>query len=179
MDFIISIFELVLLVLPAKLARKSRHLFYGFMVKRKASSYKKNLRINRFSTVTKKTVLGENVNFNGIKIVGKGRVYIGNYFHSGVNCSIITSFHNYEGSKIPYDMTTIDKDVIIENFVWIGDNVTILGGVTIGEGAIIQAGSVVTKSIPALCIAGGHPANVFKKRNHDHFYKLKSDKCFF
>jgi acetyltransferase-like isoleucine patch superfamily enzyme len=49
----------------------------------------------------------------------------------------------------------------------------VLGGVTIGEGAIIQAGSVVVSDIPSLAIAGGHPARVFKNRDGAHYERLK------
>ncbi len=49
----------------------------------------------------------------------------------------------------------------------------VLGGVTIGEGAIIQAGSVFVKDIPPLAIAGGHPAVPFKYRDKEHYYRLK------
>lgn len=93
---------------------------------------------------------------------------------------LITSNHNYDnGEAIPYDNTTIDGDIIIEDNVWIGQNVIILQGVTIGEGAIIQAGSVVTSDIPSCAIAGGHPAKVFKKRDEEHYYRLKEEKKFF
>lgn len=53
---------------------------------------------------------------------------------------------------------------------------TYLGGVSIGEGAIIQAGSVVCKDIPAFAIAGGHPAIPFKYRNQKHYETLKKMK---
>lgn len=109
---------------------------------------------------------------------GNGKITIGSYFHSGVNCQIITSFHNYESTMLPYDTSYIDKDVTIGDCVWLGNNIIILGGVTIGEGAIIQAGSVVCKDIPPLAIAGGHPATVFKYRNKDHYEKLKSENKF-
>lgn len=49
------------------------------------------------------------------------------------------------------------------------------GGVLIGEGAIIQAGSVVVSDIPACAIAGGHPAKVFKFRDKEHYYRLKEE----
>lgn len=55
-----------------------------------------------------------------------------------------------------------DKDVIVKEDVWIGVNVTLLCGVTVGRGAIVAAGSVVTKDIPPYCIAGGVPAKPIK-----------------
>lgn len=55
-------------------------------------------------------------------------------------------------------------DTIIGNDVWIGQNVTILPGVHIGDGAIIGANSVVTKDVPAYHIAGGNPCKIIRKR---------------
>ena len=54
-------------------------------------------------------------------------------------------------------------DIKIGNHVWIGANVTILKGVSIGDGSIVAAGSVVTKSIPEACLAAGVPAKVIKE----------------
>ena len=71
------------------------------------------------------------------------------------------------------------KDVIIDSFVWIGSRVTLLPGTHIGEGAIIQGGSVVHGQIPPYSIAGGNPAKVFKQRNIEHFEKLKKEKMFY
>jgi len=138
-------------------------------------SYSSPLKVNGLTIVTKNTELGKNVNFNGLVIRGNGKVVIGNNFHSGIGCVIITQSHKYDdGDAIPYDSHEyIIKDVIIKDNVWIGERVIILGGVTIGEGAIIQAGSVVVKSIPDFAIAGGHPAQVFKYRNIQHYIKLK------
>jgi len=56
-------------------------------------------------------------------------------------------------------------DIVIEDDVWLGVNTTVLDGVTIGRGAIVGAGAVVTKSIPAYAIAGGVPARVIRFRN--------------
>jgi virginiamycin A acetyltransferase len=58
-------------------------------------------------------------------------------------------------------------DTIIGNDVWIGQNVTILPGVHIGDGAIIAANSVVTKPVPPYTVAGGNPARSLKKRFDD------------
>lgn len=55
---------------------------------------------------------------------------------------------------------------------------TVLGGVTIGEGAIIQAGSVVAKDIPKYAIAGGHPAVQFAQRDTERYKKLQKERRF-
>lgn len=57
-----------------------------------------------------------------------------------------------------------DKSLLVGNDVWIGKNVLIIGGVTIGDGAIVAAGSVVTKDVPAYAIVAGVPAKLIRKR---------------
>ena len=119
------------------------------LVKRKVKSYIPPLTVNGLSFVSKTTLLGKNVSFNGIHISGCGKVVIGDNFHSGKECLIISQNHNFNSGKmIPYDNTYICKDITIKDNVWLGDRVIILGGVSIGEGAIIQAGSVVVSDIP-------------------------------
>ncbi len=99
----------------------------------------KNLKVNHKMTgVGGDTHLGDNVSFNGMRIQGRGKVVIGDNFHSGIECLMITQIHNYDhGKAIPYDDTCILKDIIIEDNVWLGSRVIVLGGVRIGEGAII------------------------------------------
>lgn len=58
-------------------------------------------------------------------------------------------------------------DTVVGNDVWIGQNVTVMPGVHIGDGAIIAADSVVTKNIPPYCIAGGNPCKVIRQRFDD------------
>jgi acetyltransferase-like isoleucine patch superfamily enzyme len=70
------------------------------------------------------------------------------------------------------------KDITIEDQVWLGSRVIVLGSVSIGEGAIIQAGSVVVKDIPKYAIAGGNPCKVFKYRDIEHYEKLKKERKF-
>lgn len=153
---------------------------YTRKAKRIVAQYGKDLRVNAPCDLTENTFLGDNVNFNGMSIRGGGKVTIGNNFHSGTDCIFLTDVHNYDkGNAIPYDDTYLVKDITIEDNVWLGTHVIVLGGVTIGEGAIIQAGSVVTKSIPAYAIAGGHPAVPFKKRDIEHYETLKKEGKFF
>jgi len=147
--------------------------YYTRRVRRTCASCRGLVRANYRTVLTPQTHLGHNVHFNGLYIQGRGKVVIGDNFHSGEECRIITDIHNYQGESLPYDNTYVVKDVTIADNVWIGTRVMILGGVEIGEGAIIQAGSVVVSDIPPLAIAGGHPARVFAHRDHEHYERLK------
>ena len=77
---------------------------------------------------------------------------------------------------IPYDKRYIEKKVVVGEYVWIGARVTILPGVKIGEGAVIAAGSVVTKDVPPCAVVGGNPAKVIKYRDKEVYRELKDSK---
>ena len=106
-----------------------------------------------------------------------GGVKIGRYFHVGRGLTIFSTNHNYDkATMIPYDSVSIDKPVVIGDFVWCGCNVTIVPGVTIGEGVVIGAGAVVTKSVPDYAVVGGNPAKIIKYRDESSFNRLKKEK---
>lgn len=89
-----------------------------------------------------------------------GGITIGDDCLIGHHCTICTINHE----KAPDSRGSMAAaPVIIGDKVWIGANVTILPSVTIGDGAIIGAGAVVTKPIPAGCIAAGVPAKVINR----------------
>lgn len=157
------------------LFKKYRKSYYKKNVLKTAEFVKGEVTVNGLTYVNSKTRLGHNVHFNGMRILGNGVVLIGDNFHSGMDCVMLTEVHNYKGNKIPYDETNILKEIIIEDNVWLGHGVMILGSVTIGEGAIIQAGAVVVKDVPKLGIAGGNPAAVFKYRDEAHYNLLKDE----
>lgn len=141
---------------------------------RKKGVIGKNVLVRSKSTITNKTVIGNNVTINGMIIGGEGQVIIQDNVKIGRDCLIITSNHKYEyTNKLPYGDELISKNVTLCENVWVGQRVIILPGVTIGEGAVIQAGSVVSKSIPSLAVAGGNPAKPFKFRDKDDYYKRK------
>lgn len=162
-----------------KIIKKIRKVWYTRKISKKSRQVGKGLKVNGKSDIDSQTYLGTNVSFNGMKIQGCGMVIIGDNFHSGPECLMITQIHNYDkGTKIPYDNTYICKDIIIGDNVWLGTRVIVLGGVKIGEGAIIQAGSVVVSDIPECAIVGGHPAKVFKHRDIEHYNNLKNKGMF-
>jgi Acetyltransferase (isoleucine patch superfamily) len=144
---------------------------YTWKLKRTARSSGPRCRANGWVSAAN-LHLGEDCHFNGMRVYGRGKVTIGSHFHSGKGLTILTEFHDYEGAQLPYDEKVLVRDVEIGRNVWVGLDVCILGGVKIGEGAIIQARSVVVNDIPPLAIAGGHPAKVFKSRDKDHYDAL-------
>ena len=111
-----------------KMRETFAHIYYPERIKRVAAICGEELYVGGKSYVTRNTYLGKHVCFNGMSMSGNGKIEIGNYFHSGPGCQIITSFHNYEGDAVPYDNTFVDKDVQIGDCVWLGNNVIILGG---------------------------------------------------
>ena len=162
----------------ALLVRRMNTYVYGRQILKTAKEIGKDFACNNYSTVNANTIIKDHVNFNGMRVHGSGKVVFGSYFHSGEECLILTMNHNYEGDLIPYDTENISKEVIIGECVWLGARVTILPGSVIGNGAIIQAGSVVHGEIPACAIAGGNPAKVFKYRDIEHFNKLYQEGLF-
>ncbi len=158
-----------------QLDKRINRSIYLLNAKKTLGSYGVGLKVNGRCLFNKNIQVGNYCNFNGMSVLGGGTTVFGDYFHSGIECMIITQNHNYEGTQIPYDSTYIYKNVEIGDFVWFGNRVIVTGNVKIGEGAIIAAGSVVCKDVPPLAIVGGNPAKIIKYRNKEHFYKLKAE----
>jgi acetyltransferase-like isoleucine patch superfamily enzyme len=100
-------------------------------------------------------------------ITAINRIEIGNNVLIGKKVTITDNSHGKSNFELlPFSPSTrplhSEGPVIIENGVWIGDKATILPNVRIGENAIIGANAVVTKDIPANCVASGIPAKVIK-----------------
>ncbi|TDQ09963.1 acyltransferase [Pedobacter metabolipauper] len=87
-------------------------------------------------------------------------IVIGDYVQTAIGLTIVSGSHQTDS----YEPLHEGQQVILEGENWIGANVTIISGVTIGRGAIIAAGAVVTRDIPAYTIAAGVPAKVIKER---------------
>lgn len=83
--------------------------------------------------------------------------------------------NGWEKIAFHLDNLPIKGDTVIGNDVWIGQNVTVMPGVSIGDGAIIAANSTVTKNIPAYHIAGGNPATIIRKRFDDELVQYLLD----
>lgn len=159
-----------------KIAKKAQRVALTALVARQAKSVGTGLRVNGWSAVSRFTTLGNNVHFNGLIVSGSGAVTIGNNFHSGRGCLLLTENHDFDtGDALPYGSGRVLKPIVFEDNVWLGSRVIVMGGVTIGEGAVIQAGSCVVSDIPRCAVAGGHPARVFSHRDMEHYERLKRE----
>ncbi len=91
---------------------------------------------------------------------GRGGIDIGNDVFIGPKVNLITINHDVNPDN---RSATYGRRIVIEDKVWIGINATVLPGVRIGYGAIISAGSVVTKDVEPMTIVAGNPARFIKK----------------
>jgi len=95
-----------------------------------------------------------------------GPVTIGNDIRLAQNITLSGLNHNYTDVNLPIHAQGVSTaPIVIEDETWIGANVVVLAGVTIGKHCIIAAGSVVTKDVPPYSVAVGNPARVLKKYN--------------
>lgn len=112
--------------------------------------------------------LGDKLIIGKFCAIAKGIEFVMN----GANhrmCSVTTYPFNIMGNGWGKATPTLDDlplkgNTVIGNDVWFGQNVTVMPGVHIGDGAIIAANSVVTKDVPAYHVAGGNPCRILKKR---------------
>jgi acetyltransferase-like isoleucine patch superfamily enzyme len=102
-------------------------------------------------------LIGSGCGFSGTVVAAACNIVLGDRVRCGANTVITDTDWHWDdprsGGACP---------VVIEDDVWLGLNVIVLKGVTIGAGSIIGAGSVVTHSIPSGVIAAGNPARVVK-----------------
>lgn len=143
---------------------------------------------------------GENCCYKSLRtmITAPGNIAFGNHVHLGPSCElhgeggiqigngvifapeviVYTRSHYFDGKQLqalPYDNKVLVQKVIIDDYVWVGRKVIILPGVHIGKGAVIGAGSVVSKSIPDYGIAVGNPAKVIKYRDNRRYKALEKE----
>lgn len=117
-------------------------------------------------TFDSKITIGHNVSATaGLQLCAYNKIEIEDDVMFASYINITDGFHGYERGDEPYKYQDIFKiaPIVIKRGSWIGQNVVILPGVTIGQFVIIGANSVVNKDIPDRCIAVGSPAQVIKK----------------
>lgn len=109
--------------------------------------------------------MGENVFIgHACEFVCNTKIVIGNNCLIASRCTLNDTGHEYDRKTIIKSQPVTCKEIIIQDDVWIGTSCVILQGVTIGQGAVVAAGSVVNKSIPPYEVWAGIPARFIKIR---------------
>ena len=115
--------------------------------------------------------LGDKLIIGRFCAIAKGIEFVMNGANHRI-CSVTTYPFNIMGGGWEKATPALEDlpfkgDTVVGNDVWIGQNVTVMPGVHIGDGAIIAANSVVTRDVPPYAVAGGNPCKVFRKRFED------------
>lgn len=101
----------------------------------------------------------------GVQLICGGGITIGDQVMLAPGVRIISNGHRFDRTDIPMRAQGLyEKPVVIGNDVWIGADAIVLPGVTIGDGVVVAAGSMVTKDLPSYVLAAGMPARVIRSR---------------
>lgn len=115
--------------------------------------------------------VGTHTNINKKCVLdGRGGLTIGNNVDIAQEVNIWTEQHDYNSPNYQ----SVNKSVVIEDYVWIASRASILPGVRVGRGAVVACGAVVTKDVPPLAIVAGVPAKVIGARKDCMDYHLGS-----
>ena len=111
-------------------------------------------------------IIGNNSSIGPHGYIGcSGKIVIGNNVMLGPKCSLFAENHNFSDSGATIKSQGVNqKGIIIEDDCWIGSNVIILDGVTIGRGSVIGAGTLITKDVPAGSIVIDKRIQIIKTR---------------
>lgn len=166
----IRVKDLLISVIPFKKLRREIRLKYGtypynFINSDVKIGRPKNLKLGKY------IFIGPNC-----CLCCEGGLEIGSYSRIAQQTLILTSNHNYKNTTLlPLDGVDFLQKVSIGKCVWVGARVTICPGVKIEDGAIIAAGSVVTKSVPRCAIVGGNPAKILGYRDIEQYNTLEKE----
>jgi virginiamycin A acetyltransferase len=137
------------------------------------------------SVIISPCTIGFGTNINGkISVMGISATTIGKYCAIGPDVKILTAEHvlNMPNLQVRLQqriggnpVATSKGDVVIDNNVWIGDSAIILSGVTIGDGSVLGAGSIVTKNVEPFAIVAGSPAKKIRMRFNDNIIRQLLD----
>jgi len=135
-----------------------------FLVRNFVNKAGKKIRIKRNADVGMYIEIGDHSEL-GTNCIIQSNTFIGNNVIMGPDVKIYTKNHKFDRLDLPIqDQGHTNEKTVIGNDVWLGANVIVLPGVTIGNHVVVAAGAVVTKDIPDYAIVGGIPAKVLKFR---------------
>lgn len=168
-DFILFLLTIVGYI-PIHLIRKMAYRFCGVTIGRGSSFHWRA----RFYRPSRLKVGNNSIIGNDAMLDARNGITIGDNVSLSMGVWVWTLEHD------PQDpwYAAIGGPVVINDYAWVSCRVVILPGVTIGEGAVVAAGAVVTKDVPPYSIVGGAPAKVIGERSRGLKYTLRFHKAF-
>ena len=100
---------------------------------------------------------------------GRGGIEIGRNVNIAPEVMLLTAYHDPDDAE---NFGGVEKPIVIEDYAWIATRAMVLPGVHIGRGAVVGAGSVVTKDVAAGTIVAGNPARFIRSRKGEQTYQL-------
>lgn len=148
-------------------SHKARLWFY-----RKLMNFKLQPKVHIFMNCTfdcsENLSIGENSVINAnCRLDNRGGLTIGENVSISEGVIILTADHDITSSAF----AGRSREVTIEDYVWLGTRAMIMPGITIGKGAVVAAGAVVTRNVDPLCVVAGVPAKVIKMRDVNLLYQ--------
>lgn len=125
-----------------------------------------------------KISMGSNVHVGPRAMLdGAGGIFIGDGTILAPEVTFFSRTHNFNGNvkALPFDDVVLVAPVRIGRYVWIGTRAIVLPGVTIGDGAVVGAGAVVSKDVPPCAVVVGNPGRVVRFRDREQFEALASE----
>ncbi len=141
----------------------SQHIRY-FLVKNFINKCGKNVKIQTNVILSPAIEIGDNVDINENTRI-RANVTIGNDVLVAPGVTLVATNHSFESIEQPIrEQGEVTGKIVIEDDVWLGTNVIVLPNVIVKRGAIVGAGSVVTKDVDNFSIVAGNPAKLIRKR---------------
>lgn len=143
-------------------------------------NFGKNVELFTVSSLSSpsKLIIGNNVWIGkNVSLYAESGISIGNNIMIAKDVSIISSNHIFSDvskSTGNQGMKIEKQSIVLEDNVWIGEKAIILKSVKISEGAVIGAGSVVTKDVPPYAVVAGNPAKVIKTRKQNAWFRQRN-----
>lgn len=163
-----ALYQSVAVHLPASYAVGGRiwKAIRGYLASRFLCECGKNINIEQGARFSSRVSIGNGSGI-GVRAYIQGETRIGDHVMMGPEVMIFTRNHSFKRTDITIQQqgADIEKPVLIGDDVWIGARVILLPGVHIGNGVVIGAGAVVTKSFSDGAVIGGNPARVIRYRD--------------
>lgn len=143
---------------------------FFFLLNRSKVRAGRNFKFGRHCSISKKNniVIGDNF-FMGHNCHLAANSIIGDNVMFASYVALVGGDHKIDNINVNMNQSGRDelKTITIKDNVWIGHGCIVMHGITINTGAVVAAGSVVTKDIPANAIFGGNPAKLIRYRKHE------------